>query len=359
MKQHLLFLALPLIALTSGCGLADTAPESEDDLLAESAQSPLSASGAWCTPIPSCDAAPPAPGARVRWNHTLSAVTVALGKPNHRGRDLFLNPDDPQWAIAKFSYGIFDKDLKDEQVDVYLLRGCGDTWELLGTATTTEDDEHEAVEGVDDSGGRVYFEIPASKRLEPGRHRVRFVVRGDLSSTEAFIEVVPRGAPVFVSDVDGTLTVAESEEFGALLSGRLPAVNTDAPEVSRILASKGYHAMYLTARTEWLVGRTRDFLAANSFPPGVVHTTQSATGATGAAAAEYKSEELAALADHGLVPSWAFGNTATDAQAYENAGVDLSKRVFYRFSDTAHGGRRIESYSELLSEVSALPSLCN
>jgi hypothetical protein len=32
--------------------------------------------------------------------------------------------------------------------------------------------------------------------------------------------------------------------------------------------------------------------------------------------------------------------------------------VFHRFSDTAFGGRRIESYTRLLDELRALPSLC-
>jgi hypothetical protein len=315
--------------------------------------------GAWCQPIPACDAPPPDPGERDGWNHWTSAFISAVGDPNHRGRDLFLNPGDPQWVIAKFAYGITDKDLKDEEVDLYLLRGCGNSWEPLGTATTTEEDEHATVEGVEDSGGHVYFEIPPNKALGPGRHRVRLVVRGDLTVTDVFIEVVPPGTPVIVSDVDGTLTGTETEEFTALLSGELPTCHPDAPEAFQILAAKGYHPMYLTARPEWLVGRTREFVDTYGFPPGIVHTTLSLTGATGSSAATYKTDELSALAERGMIPAWAFGNTATDAEAYENAGIlPISSRVFYQFDDTAFGGRRIESYTELLAELEALPSLC-
>jgi hypothetical protein len=314
--------------------------------------------GAWCVPPPACDAAPPDPGPAVDWAHVGSYVTVAAGEANHRGRDLILSSGDPQWVLAKFAYGLIDKDLKDEQVDVYLLRDCGTTWELLGSAITTEEGELPEVEGVSDSGGRVYFEIPADRALGPGRHRAHLVVRGDLTSTDLFIEVVPRGTPVFVSDVDGTLTGTETEEFSSLLSGQLPSAHQGAPEAFHILASKGYHPMYLTARPEWLVGRTREFLDAYDFPPGIVHTTLGLTGATGQSAADYKTGELDLLAGKGMVPAWVFGNTATDAEAYDNAGVTpREQRVFYQFDDM-FGGRRIESYTDLLAELEGLPSLC-
>jgi phosphatidate phosphatase PAH1 len=262
-------------------------------------------------------------------------------------------------VIAKFAYGLSDKDLKDEEVDLYLLRDCVGVWEPLGTMSTTEENAHPTVEGVEDSGGHVYFEIPPEKALGFGRHRVHLVVRGDLSSTEVFIEVVPKGTPVFVSDVDGTLTGTETEEFTALLTGQLPDVHPDAPEAFHVLAAKGYHPMYVTARPEWLVGRTREFIDTYGFPPGVVHTTVTLTGATGSSAATYKTGELAALAQRGMIPAWAFGNTETDAEAYDSGGVaPLSSRVFYQFDDAVYGGRRIESYTELLAELSALPSLC-
>ncbi|MFT3775984.1 MAG: phosphatidylinositol transfer protein [Minicystis sp.] len=316
--------------------------------------------GAWCAPIPACDTAPPDPGPAQPWTHDIaSPIIVATGDPNHRGRDLYLNPGDPQWIIAKFAYGLADKDLKDEKVDIYLLRDCGSAWEKLGTAVTTQEDAHASVEGVDDSGGRVYFQIPPDKALAPGRHRAHLVVQGDLSSTDVFIEVVPPHAPMFVTDVDGTLTDSENAEFGALLTGSLPGVHPDAAKAFGILVSKGYHPMYVTARPEWLVQRTRELLDTNAFPPGVVHTTLGLTGATGSAAATYKTDEMALLATKGLLPAWAFGNTATDAEAYENGMImPVDHRIFYQFDDTMFGGRRIESYTDLLAEVSALPSLC-
>lgn len=321
----------------------------------------LGGNGAWCKPIPACDAAPPT-AEKLPWKHDILSPIIASGTPSHRGRDLFVNPLDPQWIIGKFAYSTppieLDKDLKDEQVDIYLLRNCEGPWEHLGSGFTTEDNMHPKEEGVDDSGGRIYFQIPEDKKLGLGRHRVHMIVRGDLTTADLYIEVVPQGTPMFVSDVDGTLTTYETEEFVALLTGAIPEVNTDAPNAFQILAAKGYHPMYLTARPEYLVYRTREFLAQKGFPPGIVHTTLSLTGATGASAETYKTGELTMIGARGLDPTYGFGNTQSDGDAYDNEGIQpLASRIFFQFDD-ANGGRRIESYSELLSEFQALPSLC-
>lgn len=311
--------------------------------------------GALCGPIPACDAPPPDPGIAIDWNSFIPPI----GSPQHRGRDMFVNPGDPQWIMAKFAYGLLDDDIKGEFVDVYLLRDCADTWEFLGTATTTNDGEHATVEGVEDTGGRIYFQIPPEKALGLGRHRVHMVVKGDLSTTDLFIEVLPKGAPLFVSDIDGTLTTYETEEFVALASGALPDVRPDAAKLFDILTSKGYHPFYMTARPEWLGQRTREFLDLYAFPGGIMHTTLTGTGALGGNAEAYKTNELALIAQKGLVPTFAFGNTASDAAAYFNAGIGPDDhRVFMQFDDTVHGGRRIEAYTELLQEAEALPSLC-
>jgi phosphatidate phosphatase PAH1 len=191
-----------------------------------------------------------------------------------------------------------------------------------------------------------------------GRHRVHMVVRGDLSTTDGFIEVVEPGTPIFLSDVDGTLTTFETEEFVDLLVGVLPDANPSAAAALSTLQEKGYHAMYLTARPEFLVERTREFVDVRGFPPGIIHTSLELEGALGAAAVAYKTGELAMLSGKGLVPTWVFGNTDSDAEAYDNAGImPLDHRVFFQFTDPA-GGRRIESYSELLNEFAALPDLC-
>ena len=314
-----------------------------------------------CQPSLAC-AAPKLAHAPIRdWRHGIkSRLDAASGSPNHRGRDLFVNPGAKQTVIAKFAYGVIDKDLEDEEVDVYVQRDCATAWEKLGTARTTgEGAPHPTVEGVEDTDGRIYFEIPAEKQLGPGKHRIRLVVAGDGSMTDLFIDVVPPKRPIFVSDVDGTLTSSENIEFLKLLEGELPETHPGAPEALRALAAKGYRPIYLTARPEWLVQRTRDFLEARGFPPGLVHTSTSALGAGfGASAAKFKTDELAMLSQKGLVPAFGFGNMPSDSDAYGAANVQPpDHRVFYQI-DGAFNGRRIESYGELVPGFGALPAVC-
>ncbi|EDM80137.1 hypothetical protein PPSIR1_35842 [Plesiocystis pacifica SIR-1] len=314
--------------------------------------------GPWCDPPPECDEpSPPAPP-ELDWEHFSSSVIVLSGDPNHRFRDMFYVPGETPWLMAKFTYGLIDKDLEDERVDVYLLRDCEGPWELLGEAWTTEEGDHPTVEGVEDSGGWVYFEVPADAELALGRHRVHMVVRGDQTSVEGFIEVVEPGTPLFLSDVDGTLTTFETEEFVDLLLDTTPDAHPFAAANLQVLQDKGYHAMYLTARPEWLVDRTREFVEERGFPPGIIHTTLNTTGALGGEAEDYKTDEFAMLEAKGLVPTYVFGNTESDAAAYENAGIEpLEHRIFYQYDDV-HGGRTIQSYGELSDEFDGLADLC-
>ncbi len=376
--RSLLWLAAPLLLSVAACGAEAAAIDDEaasSDIVRRPAGSEPAASGAdpaipgaatpgapagnACIAQPACNSATgPQLGAARPWNHSLvSKIIAAAGPAFHRGRDQILSAGEPQWVMGKITYSLIDKDLKDEDVDVFVERGCGGTWEKLGTAVTTQNGAHATVDGVEDSGGRVYFQIPNAKELGTGRHRVRLVVAGDQTSTDLRIDVLPKGSPIVVSDVDGTLTSSETAEYPALLTGSLPAAQPKAADALASLAAKGYHVVYLTARPEWLTGRTREFLTANGFPAGTVHTTTGLTGALGGAAATFKTDELTRLAGHGLVIDWAFGNKASDTDAYDAAKVPAAHRIFLGVTD-AHGGKRIDGYAEILPTLAALPATC-
>ena len=336
----LLSVALGLVA----CGHAAPPPRT--------AEAPL-------PPEPCMDDAPiPGLSPRPFRHEHHSSFIRHMGSARHRGRDRFVRPGDPQIVLAKFAYGMTDKDLEDEEIDVFVRRACAGEWEKLGVATTTQDENrHPPVDGVEDRGGQIFYEIPAEKALAPGRHQLRLVVGGDLTSTDVLFEVVSPGTKIFVSDVDGTLTSSENIEMLKVLEGTLPDAHPGAADAFRILVEKGYHPMYLTARPELLVPRTRAFLRAHGFPLGVVHTSPATFGAgMGASAASFKKTELQALAALGLVPSFGFGNMPSDSDAYAAAGIDPTRRFFYRI-DGKFEGRRIESYDELWEPFRALPSL--
>ncbi len=308
-----------------------------------------------CQVIPACDAKAPNPGALIPFNGKKPGGTAW-----HRGHDQYFKEGEDQWVIGKFNYGnlLVRKDLKNEQVDVYLLRGCGDSWEKLGTALTTSG-SNPTIEGIPDDGGRLYFQIPLAKQLEVGRHRLRLVVAGDHSATELFIEVIPAGVPLFVSDVDGTLTTSELAEIGGTITDKIPEVNEAAPEAMQVLTAKGYRPIYLTARAEFGVERTRQFVQDRQLPPGRIETSLAPLiGLRGDKAVQYKSEALNRLTQKGFDIAYAFGNTETDAQAYENAGIPTESRYFFKFDDKKFGGQRINSYRDL-NKFASLLGVCN
>lgn len=303
-----------------------------------------------CIPQPSCDdSSTPEPGRARAFSHALSAALVRLGEPRHRGRDAIYAVGDTQWILAKIAYGAGDLPLIDEEIDVYVERGCDPTkpWEKLGTAVTTSG-TLPTIENVPDDGGRVYFAVPQAQALAEGRHRVRLIVGGDRTSTDLIVDVVAKETPLLVSTIDGTLT-DDSNWSGEAL----PRPRENATVVLAKLAHKGSRPIYVTPRPGWLTDRTRAFLAQGGFPLGVVHTLPSARD--GDALGQLESE-LALLRAHGFTIQWAFGGSWNDASAYANAGVAPERRVL--IDTDAQGGRRIQSYEELLTTANASAALC-
>jgi hypothetical protein len=335
---------------TSDAGAADAEADASED-----AGGPTS-----CPPPPACDAPLPALSERVDWRHPIATgFTVAMGSARHRGRDLILREGEAQWALAKFAYGAADDDLKDEDVEVWLDRGCTGAWEQLDVVSTTDDGDHPTIEGVEDTGGRVYLPIPTAARLGLGRHRVVFVVRGDHTTAEQFIDVLPSSARIVVTDVDGTQTESETAEWATLLGAPGPDPQPSGAELLRTLVDRGFHVFYLTARPEWLEPRTRAWLREHGYPEGTVHTTLGGTGALGSSAETFKTDELAMLEAH--VPgslTLAIGNTDTDIAAYVSAGLLPARIVSYRY-DAGAVATRVDDYATLIDDAAAEPIDCH
>jgi LNS2 (Lipin/Ned1/Smp2) len=348
-----------------------------------------------------CAIEPPStPDTSRDWVRGLVSPVVSSTSPNHRGRDNLYPVGAPQWVLGKFSYGVADKDLKGEAVDVFVQRGCNGAWEQLrfnAPLLTTTEGEHATVEGIEDTGGRVYALVPEAQKLGIGRHRIRMVVAGDQSYADQFVEILPKGTSLFVSDVDGTLTERrpedpafvcdEESDFPALWrslgdSGAQPKVHEGVAQTFQSLAQKGYRPLYLTARPEWLVPHTRAFLKESSradgrgnLPQGTVQTTLGLTGAFNAAAEAFKKEAVQRIVDKGFNPVFGFGNRQSDVATYKAMGVpfayyfenpDTSARSCSKITDLPlrprgpfqRGNWRIRAYTELGPSSAALAPIC-
>lgn len=309
-----------------------------------------------CGVTPTCDLAPPlkAPEGFLSAN--------PKGKAWHFGKDFYLNETEDQWVIAKFQYGnyILRSPLVHERVEIQVSRGCGNAWESLGEAFTTSKGEHPVTLGYEDEGGMIFFKIPEEQRLGLGRHRIRLTVSGDQSATDIFLEVLPQGSSIFVSDVDGTLTTGEYIQGLASVLGTLPPAHGGAATLLQSLAKKGYRPLYLTARSSNLVARTRDFLSNKKFPQGMVMTSVATTfGYSGSKAVEYKSAVLQSLEAKGFKLTHAFGNSKSDAESFSNANIPEDQKFFYKFDDfdAFGGGTSFKDYTGL-REVQNAENLC-
>lgn len=248
---------------------------------------------------------------REHWRHTRSRITVGLGSPRHSAVDAIVAHGEAVDLEAKFTYGKLGKDLQDENVRLMLEIRCGQ-WDDLGPQLTDRDG---------------WAKVSASRLpSKAGRYRLRWVVGGDGSSVTAALWVVDAGARLVIFDVDGTLTVGDSELFELLVNGKVPTQHDGAADVAQELARRGYQPVYMTARPYLLAGMTRDWLTRQGFPAGPLRTTHTLSeSAPGADVERYKTEALRSLSAGKLQLARAYGNAMSDVCAYAEAGVPASE----------------------------------
>jgi len=306
------------------------------------------------------------PGGRTEaWRHDRTTLLVVTqGRPNHRGQDVVAGEGEPVMLVGKFAYGPLDKDLEDEDVDVYMQYDapCG-PWVLLGTGRTTKDSDDAPAPGLDNDGGRVFYRLPKeAKAPKVGRHPVRMSVRGDHSVAAFDLYVIGPGTQAVVLDIDGTLTTDDFQVVRQILEkirtrSYVPRMLVKAPELVTAWADAGYLPVYLTGRPEVLFEPTREWLQAKAFPPGPVHLVDHTREVlpTNDGVGRYKAEFLQKLTSSGVKIFACYGNASTDIYAYELAGVDKKHTYIIGKNRGKEGTVAVRNYREHLQDIGTPP----
>ncbi len=262
-----------------------------------------------------CAGAPDA-GPTTGWRHTASRLISEYGESHHRGMDLIATTGDAtQTLTGKVTYGGTDKDLEDEDVDVF---ACIDrAWARIGTSRTDDD-------------GRFSLTLTGDARLAAGMRDMYLSVRGDRTGATFLALVAPAGSRILVSDIDGTLTASENAYPTALVTGGDVAAQPDAAAALMTAAVRGVIVVYISTRGDRFTQDTRDFFAAKGFPRGPIHLPTSIVTIPGEDTVEFKTAAIADLASFDLVAG--IGNRATDVAAYRNNGLPAD-RIFIKLPE--------------------------
>lgn len=339
-RSVLLALVPSILAAVPACTTADDVALDPTEASADGKADGVAFPDVRCTGTPSVT--------KEAFRHTTSSV-ITLASPAHRGFDLVASASEQaQHLTGEISYGVVDKALTDEVVDVYACRSG--SWKRIGTATT-------------DDAGQFDVSLAGSKRLPQGLRDMYVGVRGDQTGARFLALVAPVGTELVVSDVDGTLTSSENAFPEALVTGAPVAINVHAPSAFDRLHRRGYLPVYVTARGDRFTAATREWLAAAGMPRGPMRLAPHAITLPGEATVAYKSGVFAALEDHGMEIAVGIGNRASDITAYSSVGVDASG-IWIKlpeFTDElsaplgakkAHG---FADYADLSANIDALP----
>lgn len=170
---------------------------------------------------------------REKWNKKRTSVKLKNVTANHRANDVIVKEGEAQKLTARFMYGPLDMiTLAGEKVDIHIMRDppAGE-WKMLSTATT---DKH----------GRIIYTIPDDKTVGYGIYPVKMVVRGDHTSVDFYLAVVPNRTEAVVFSIDGSFTASMS------VTGRDPKVRAGAVDICRHWQELGYLLIYITGRPD-------------------------------------------------------------------------------------------------------------
>lgn len=244
-----------------------------------------------------------------------SQLITAIARADHRGYDLVATQREPQVLRGTLAYGLTDKSLEHEDVELFAC--IGGTWQALGTARTNDD-------------GDFALPLAGDHRLPAGLRDIFASVVGDWTGFRFLAYIAPAGTKVVVADVDGTLTENENQFVKAVFLGRSVGAQPGAAAALRRAAAAGYQVIYVTARGERFTDATRYWLATRGFPRGPVRLAPDLVLRPGAATVAYKQRVVGELAGDFDVSG--IGNRNSDIAAYRAAGLPAD-RIFIKLPE--------------------------
>ncbi|XP_051539751.1 membrane-associated phosphatidylinositol transfer protein 2-like isoform X4 [Myxocyprinus asiaticus] len=190
---------------------------------------------------------------REKWMRKRTHVKIRNVTANHRVNDAVFTEDGSQVVTGRFMYGPLDMvTLTGEKVDIHIMtQPPSGEWVYFDTELTN-------------SSGRISYVIPESKRLGIGVYPVKMVVRGDHTSADSYLTVLPHGTEFVVFSIDGSFAASVS------IMGSDPKVRAGAVDVVRHWQDLGYLIVYVTGRPDMQKQRVVAWLSQHNFPHGIV-----------------------------------------------------------------------------------------
>lgn len=251
---------------------------------------------------------PPLPEvARQPFSRLHNSLLAERYQPWHMVHDVLVASGQSARLVAKFDYDLMlHKDLEGERVHAWLFGTGMQAWEELGVHTT-------------DSDGKLELEL-APRPV--GDYRVHLQVEGDGSTADGWLTVVEPGREAVLFDIDGTLTLSDSEAYADYAGVRQATPYLQAAQTVLAYRDKGYRIIYLTARPYWVTRDGRDWLTAQGLPAWHYRTKMYGGFPTRRGTVAHKADYIRYLREEvGLNIVRAYGNAATDITAYAEAGL--------------------------------------
>ncbi|XP_024891488.1 protein retinal degeneration B isoform X2 [Temnothorax curvispinosus] len=225
---------------------------------------------------------------REKWNKKRTSVKLKNVAANHRANDVIVREGAPQVLVARFMYSPIDMiTLTGEKVDIHIMKNApAGEWTYISTEVT-------------DKNGRIIYKIPDDKALGYGLYPVKMVVRGDHTSVDFFMAVIPPRTECVVFSIDGSFAASRS------VSGKDPKVWAGAVDVVRHWQELGYLIIYITARPDMQQQTVVSWLSQHNFPHGLVSFADGLSRDPLAHKAAYLNK---LVKEHGMIIHQAYGS---------------------------------------------------